>query len=110
MTLRELLAGHLSAEIVCPCSGNVVRRLVVNLDSAIVDLDTIEVVVGVKLDAELWISASFSPFGDRGDVLMPWPEGAARHPMSGPNEPAKFCTEDDILRFEDGTETRVGAW
>jgi hypothetical protein len=99
MTLADILKGHTAAEILCAYTHAVVRRLVVNVDVGIVDMDAGEGhQVGIPLDTEI----TYEPwFMDRGSLLF-------ANPIFGA-QPAvwKLCTEHDVIRFDDGTEVLV---
>lgn len=92
MTLKELMNGHLKAEILCLYRGEVVRRLTVEGDT--LKFDHLEGTRDLALDTELM----FEPWCmDRGNILF----NLAGFGM------AKFCTEADVIRFEDGTRANV---
>ena len=99
-TIKELMRGHLGAEIVCAMRGQVVRKLVVNPDMNIVDIDFGGgEVVGLALDTELHYEAWTM---DRGSFTFRIPAHLLRPDM--PDGRGCFCTEFDIVRFDDGTE------
>lgn len=103
-TIRNLLDGHLAAEIVCAMRATVVRRFVVHPDMDIVDVDFGDnTQVGLSLDTVLSYDAWIM---DRGSIVFIIPEH-----MRLPDMPicGKLCTEFDILRFDDGTEITVEA-
>jgi hypothetical protein len=103
-TIRELMRGHLGAEIVCAYRGQVVRKLVVNPDVNIVDIDFGDgEVIGLDLDTELHYESWMM---DRGSITFRIPDHLLRPDMS-PGVQGKFCTEFDIMRFDDGTEESV---
>lgn len=91
---RDLLAGHSSCEIVNPLKGNVVRKLSLVDGNRQVAVDAISAVVTVDLMCEV----RFEPWVlDRGNLLFTC-EG---YPS------AKLCTEDDVVRYPDGSEALV---
>ena len=99
-TLRAFMQGHLGAEIRCACRGDVVRKLVVNIDSNIVDIDFGDGEVhGLDLDLELCYEAWLM---DRGSVMFKIPPHILQSGMS-PDGCGKICTEFDIVCFDDGT-------
>lgn len=97
-TLRDIMAGHETAEILSLLRGEVVRKLqVVGLQ---LEIDAITEKVSVPLDTELLLEPWVF---DRGSVLID-------HPTRGR---IKFCTEFDPIRFPDGTQVEVkvgGDW
>ena len=103
-TLRAFMQGQLGAEIRCAYRGTVVRKLVVNADANIVDIDFGDgEVQGLDLDLELcyepWVM-------DRGSITFQIPSHIFRLGMS-PDGRGKLCTELDVVRFDDGTEAVV---
>ena len=103
-TLRAFMQGQLGAEIRCAYRGTVVRKLVVNADSNIVDIDFGDgEVQGLDLDLELcyepWVM-------DRGSITFQIPSHILRPGMS-PDGRGKLCTEFDVVCFDDGTEAAV---
>lgn len=98
-TLREFMRGHLGAEIWCAYRGEVVRKLVVNPDSNIVDIDFGDGEVhGLDLDLELCYEAWFM---DRGSVMFKIPADILQ--PGSPDGCGKICTELDVVCFDDGT-------
>lgn len=89
MTIRNLMNGHTSAEIICLFRQVVVRRLTCVDDDVIVDAltDKVTVPLDTQLVYEPW-------FIDRGSILF--------------NGDMKLCTEGDLIRFPDGSEQSVG--
>ena len=103
-TLRAFMQGQLGAEIRCAYRGTIVRKLVVNADSNIVDIDFGNGEVhGLDLDLELcyepWVM-------DRGSITFQIPSHILRPGMS-PDGRGKLCTELDVVCFDDGTEAVV---
>lgn len=91
MTFKDLMGGHPFAEIACAYTGMVVRRLVVIDDR--VDIDALTEQVGVALDTEI----RFEPwFMDRGSLVFRLELGTG-----------KLCTDGDVIRFDDGTESAI---
>ena len=92
MKLKDVMGNHKSAEIRCPIRGEVVRRLTVN--GLNLHFDAITESIDLPLDTELF----YQPWVfDRGSILF-------KDPQRGD---LKFCTEWDLIKFEDGTEQRV---
>jgi hypothetical protein len=93
LTLRKIMGGHRTAEILCLYKKRVVRELIAGDDS--VDIHFMEgTVVGLPLDTLL----HYEPWDmDRGSILIPGTE----------HGDIKLCTEFDIIRFDDGSEQRV---
>ena len=84
MTIKDLMSGRTSAEIICRHKGGVVRRLTCDGDSVTVDAITEKVTV--PLDTPI----VYEPwFMDRGNMLF--------------NGDMKLCTEADLIRFPDGS-------
>lgn len=83
MTIRHLMNGASSVEIVCRIKGTVVRRLTSDGNDVIVDAITEQVTVPLdtRIVYEPW-------FMDRGSLLF---------------NGMKLCTEGDIVRFPDGS-------
>ena len=86
-TLREFMRGHLGAEIWCAYRGEVVRKLVVNPDSNIVDID--------------FGDGEVHGFMDRGSVMFKIPADILQ--PGSPDGCGKICTELDVVCFDDGT-------
>lgn len=100
-TIRALLNGHLGAQIVCAVRGQVVRKLAVNPDTNIVDIDFgCDEVLGLDLDTELYYEMWTM---DRGSFTFRIPDHLLRSDMPVGTH-GKFCTEFDVVRFDDGTE------
>lgn len=95
-TIRDVMAGHRSAEIRCLYTGNVVRRL--EAGNKFVLIDAMEPpIVRVPLDTpvrhEPWVF-------DRGNVLFAG-DATGRPEFAG--RELKLCGVHDPIRFEDGT-------
>jgi len=90
MTIREFLAPHQSAEILCAYTKNVVRRIALT-QSGTVEVDAITESVEVSADAKVRVQPCF---WDRGNILV---DSIGRGTI-------KLCTEADVVRFADGTE------
>lgn len=92
-TLATLMQGHATAEVVCPIKGTVVRRLTVVGDQ--LEIDAITAAITLPLSATVY----YEPWTmDRGSMLLEQPVGDIS---------VKLCTEFDIIRFPDGSETEV---
>ena len=103
-TLRAFMQSQLGAEIRCAYRGTVVRKLVVNADANIVDIDFGDgEVCGLDLDLELryepWVM-------DRGSITFLIPSHIFQ-PGTAPSGRGKLCTEFDVVCFDDGTEAAV---
>ncbi len=95
MTLADLMNGHKAAEILCGMRGIVVRRLVV-CDGTL-EIDASGPWGREEFAAPLDTAISLRPwFMDRGDVLL-----------TADGQTIKLCTECDLIRYEDGTESCV---
>lgn len=92
-TFQDLLGDYDRCEIINPIGGNVVRIVKREGDKAVIDAITVTVTVplNTELRYEPWVF-------DRGNLLFSCP---------GYGHRAKFCTEGDIVRYEDGTEAGV---
>ena len=92
MKIRDILKGAREAFVVCPSKGETVRHITVVGDDAhiLAGNDAIKVSLDTVLKYEPW-------FMDRGSILF-------EHPDLGT---LKFCTELDILRLPDGTESQI---
>lgn len=98
MTFETLMAGRKSAEIVCLYKGTVVRRLTVEdnmIEMAAASGESVKVRMGTGIVFTPW-------FMDRGNFTFYVPD------LNGPNgDVVKLCTEHDVIRFDDGTESHV---
>ena len=94
-TLKDLMSGYLSAEILCAFSGTVVRRLVVCDDT--LDIDASGPWGHEEFSAPLAAEIKIRPwFMDRGDILF-----------TADGQTIKLCTEHDLNCYEDGTTMTV---
>lgn len=93
-TLRDIMAGHQTAEILNLFNGQVVRRLTVKGD--VVGIDFLTETVDFPLDT----AVLYQPWTmDRGSMLIEC--------SLTPDGYAKLCTELDPIRFPDGTQREV---
>jgi hypothetical protein len=95
-TFRDFfLKGNTQVEIVCAVKGAVVRRL--TLDGSTVTIDPMQ---GPTVDIEVSTPITYEPWiFDRGSLLFDCE-------ITAP-EPAKLCTELDLVRYPDGHEEQV---
>ena len=98
LTFETLMAGHKSAEIVCPYKGEVVRRLTVKGDG-LIDVDVMTETVTVRMATPI---TCHPVFWDRGNMMFYIPDYGGPNGLVG-----KLCTEADLIRFDDGTEAHV---
>jgi len=91
-SFRDVMAGHMTAEIVCLYKGEVMRTLTVNGDMVHMACPN-----GDEVDVPLDTPVSYEPwFMDRGNMLF---EGLGTR--------LKLCTEADKVRYPDGSMDSV---
>lgn len=96
MTFRSVMGNHKSAEVFCLYRGELVRRLTV--DGDVLHFDAITEACDIPLDTEI----KYEPWCmDRGSLVFSAP--GLPHGITV----AKFCTEHDVIKFDDGTTGHV---